>query len=212
MSTTVKIYNQKAEVIGEQELSSSIFNTKMNEGLVHQAAVAQMANKRQVLAHTKGRAEVRGGGKKPWKQKGTGRARAGSSRSPIWVGGGVTIGPTKDRNFKKDISKKMKQKALFCVLTDKAHNGLIILDKFDKDLKKKKKRSFLLIDQIADDKIKKSINNLEGVELINTENINIIDLLKYKNLILTVNSIKILEDRYNKEVKEVKKVKKIKTA
>lgn len=101
MSIEVKIYNQKAEAVGEMKLAEKIFGVKENTALVHQVAVAQMGNERQVLAHTKGRAEVRGGGKKPWKQKGTGRARAGSSRSPIWIGGGITFGPTKDRNFKK---------------------------------------------------------------------------------------------------------------
>ncbi|OGF26481.1 50S ribosomal protein L4, partial [Candidatus Falkowbacteria bacterium RIFOXYA2_FULL_47_9] len=97
----LSIYNIKAEVVGEQELNPRVFDVAVNESLVHQAAVTQQANERQVLAHTKDRGAVRGGGKKPWRQKGTGRARAGSSRSPLWRGGGVTFGPTKDRNFSK---------------------------------------------------------------------------------------------------------------
>ena len=104
-----EIYNQKGEKVGDLKLSDKIFDVKVNESLVHQAAVTQMGNERQVLAHTKQRAEVRGGGKKPWKQKGTGRARAGSTRSPIWIGGGVTFGPTKNRNFSKNINKKRSE-------------------------------------------------------------------------------------------------------
>ncbi|MCK4554466.1 50S ribosomal protein L4, partial [Candidatus Parcubacteria bacterium] len=118
MSISVKIYNQKAEAVGDIKLSDKVFGVKANEPLVHQAMVAQMSNERQVLAHTKDRSEVRGGGRKPWKQKGTGRARAGSIRSPIWKGGGVTFGPRKDRNFSKNINKKMKQNAMLMVLSD----------------------------------------------------------------------------------------------
>ena len=100
-----ELYNQNAEVIGEAELPDRIFGVKMNPDLVHQVLVAQMANSRQVIAHTKGRGEVRGGGKKPWRQKGTGRARHASIRSPIWKGGGVAFGPTKERNFEKKRNK-----------------------------------------------------------------------------------------------------------
>ncbi|MFA5420997.1 MAG: 50S ribosomal protein L4, partial [Patescibacteria group bacterium] len=106
MSVKINVYNQEAKVVGEVKLSDKVFALEANSDLIHQALVAQMSNERQVLAHTKTKAEVRGGGKKPWKQKGTGRARAGSSRSPIWVGGGVTFGPRKDRNFTKKINKK----------------------------------------------------------------------------------------------------------
>jgi len=217
MSIKVKVYNQKAESIGELELSPEIFGVEVNETLVHQAVVTQMANQRQVLAHTKDRSEVRGGGRKPWRQKGTGRARAGSIRSPLWIGGGVTFGPTKERNFKKKINKKMKRKAIFMALSDKvSNNNLIIVDKIElkeiktktfnelleklekKVLKKedKEKRSILIINGDKDEKIKCSGRNLSGVEIINPENINIIDLLKYKNLLITKSTIKLLEDKY----------------
>ncbi len=217
MSIKVKVYNQKAESIGELELSPEIFGVEVNEALVHQAVVTQMANQRQVLAHTKDRSEVRGGGRKPWRQKGTGRARAGSIRSPLWIGGGVTFGPTKERNFKKKINKKMKRKAIFMVLSDKvSNNNLIVVDKIElkefktkifneileklekKVLKKedKEKRSILIINENKDEKIKYSGRNLSGVEIINQENINIIDLLKYKNLLITKATIKLLEDKY----------------
>ena len=228
------IYNQKGEQVGEIELSDKIFGVKANEALVHQAVTAQMANERQVLAHTKDRSEVRGGGKKPWRQKGTGRARAGSSRSPIWIGGGVTFGPTKDRNFSQKINKKMKAKAIFMALSDKVADGnLTVLDKLEMlefktkefnavlsslekitgkkqeakkvdDIKENKKnkinkkirRSVLLVNDIKDEKVKYSARNLAGVKLINLENINIVDLLKYKDLVLTVEAVKKLEARY----------------
>ncbi len=236
----VNIYNQQAEIVGETELDPKIFNMKANPALVHQAVVTQMANMRQVLAHTKGRGEVRGGGRKPWRQKGTGRARHGSIRSPIWRGGGVTFGPTKERNFKKDINKKMKQKAMLMVLSDKvANDNLVILDKltldeyktkkFDdiistlekgvlkirqpdsqiagqpgekktdkkkKEAKKKNKRSILIINSANDERVTKSARNLPGIRLINSDNINILDLLKYRNLILTKNVVEKLEQRY----------------
>src|SRR3989339_1398686 len=132
MAIKINIYNQKAENVGQMEISNKVLNVEINEGLVHQAMVAQMANERQVLAHTKDRSEVSGGGKKPWRQKGTGRARSGSSRSPIWKGGGVTFGPTKDRNFKKDINRKMKQKALTMVLSGKVKDeNFVVLEKFE---------------------------------------------------------------------------------
>ena len=132
MSLKIKVYNQAAEPVKDLELSANIFNVEASHELLHQAMVAQMANSRQVLAHTKDRSEVSGGGKKPWKQKGTGRARAGSSRSPIWIGGGVTFGPTKDRNFKKKINQKMKQKAIFMVLSDRVkNNALVVLDSLE---------------------------------------------------------------------------------
>ena len=105
------IYNAKGESIGTQDLNPGVFNVAFNDAVVQQVVVAQQANARQVLAHTKGRGEVRGGGKKPWKQKGTGRARHGSTRSPIWVGGGITFGPTKERNFTLKVNKKMRQQA-----------------------------------------------------------------------------------------------------
>jgi len=228
MSVKSNIYNQKGEVKNEIKLSKDIFEIETNPDLVHQVAVAQMGNERQVLAHTKGRAEVRGGGKKPWKQKGTGRARAGSTRSPIWIGGGVTFGPTKDRNFSKKVNKKMKRKAMFMVLTEKlTSKNLLILEKLDiaeyktkvianiftvleekvlpvkfieseegKKAEKKAKRSILFINAASDDKTRKSSANLAGVKNINLNNINILDLLKFRNVIITDEAILKLEDIY----------------
>ena len=214
MSVKIKVYNQKAEGVGELELSSKIFGVKTNSDLIHQAIVTQMANEREVLAHVKTRAEVRGGGKKPWKQKGTGRARAGSSRSPLWIGGGVIFGPRKDRNFSKKLNKKMKQKALLMSISDKiANDVVVVLDKFElaeiktkafnniisaveKNVLKTNRRSMLLINDAKDDVVIRSGRNLKGLEIINIDNINILDVLKYKNLLLTESVIKKLEERY----------------
>jgi large subunit ribosomal protein L4 len=216
MSLKIKVYNQAAEAVKDLELSAKIFGVKPNNELLHQAMVAQMAAQRQVLAHTKDRSEVRGGGKKPWKQKGTGRARVGSSRSPLWVGGGVTFGPTKDRNFKVKINQKMKQKAIFMALSDKVTEGtLVILDNLEfkeyktkqfntmlsaleKKVLKNERRNILVVSETKNEKAKYSGRNLAGVKMINLENINLIDLLNYKNLLLTANAVKVLTDRYQK--------------
>src|SRR3989344_4069126 len=126
---SAKLYNLEGKVIKDQQLDEKFFGIKVNPSLIKLAVEAQNANSREVIAHAKGRAEVRGGGRKPWKQKGTGRARHGSSRSPIWVGGGVTFGPTKERNFKKDINKKMKRKAVLMALSTKASDKeMIVVD------------------------------------------------------------------------------------
>lgn len=135
----VNLYNQAGEVINQIELPEEVFGLKINQNLLHQAVLAQMGNARQVLAHTKDRSEVRGGGKKPWRQKGTGRARHGSIRSPIWKGGGVTFGPTKNRNFAKSINKKMKRKALFMALSGKAGDQqLLVFDSLNLEKPKTK--------------------------------------------------------------------------
>ncbi len=218
MSIKVKVYNQEAKIVEDLELSDKIFAVKANNDLVHQAMLAQMGNERQVLAHTKDRSEVRGGGRKPWRQKGTGRARAGSSRSPIWIGGGVTFGPRKDRNFSKNINKKMKRKAIFMVLSDRiSSNSFLILDNLDlKEAKtkvfntvleklekevlkrdfKKNKRSVLIINNPKNEKLRRSARNLEGVKIINSNNINILDLLKYQNLILSKEVVLEIQKNY----------------
>ncbi len=212
MSIKVNVYNQKAEAVGDIKLSDKVFGLKTNEALVHQAMVTQMANERQNLAHTKDRSEVRGGGRKPWAQKGTGRARAGSNRSPIWMGGGVTFGPRSERNYKKQINKKMKQKALLMVLSDKvANNSLTVIESFDiKEFKTKtidsllkkindkkdEKRSVLIINDKKDEKTKYSSKNLVGVKYINIDNLNIVDLLAKRGVVISKDSIKIIEKQY----------------
>jgi large subunit ribosomal protein L4 len=216
MSLKIKVYNKSAEPVKELDLTAKVFGVKANSELLHQAMIAQRANERQVLAHTKDRSEVSGGGKKPWKQKGTGRARSGSSRSPIWIGGGVTFGPTKDRNFKVKINQKMKQKAIFMALSDKVNSSVMVvldtmefseyktkefnklLDNLEKKVLNTDRRNILIINEAKDEKTKFSARNLKGVKVINVENLNLIDLLNFKNLLVTENIVSILEKRYVK--------------
>ena len=124
---TTKTYNQQGKEIGSFDLNSDIFGVDVRVDIMHLAVVAQMANSRRNLAKTKGMGEVSGGGKKPWKQKGTGRARHGSSRSPLWRGGGVTFGPDGNRNFSKGINKKVRRQAIFMGLADKFNDEKLIL-------------------------------------------------------------------------------------
>ena len=121
------VYNTKGEKVKEIDLNPKVFDLKISPELVQQAVVTQQANRRKNLAHTKDKGEVRGGGRKPWRQKGTGRARHGSIRSPLWRGGGITFGPTKDQNFSLKMNKKAKRKAILMVLSDKASRQKIVL-------------------------------------------------------------------------------------
>jgi len=214
MSTKISVVDQQGKALKEKNLSPKVFAVEPNTALIHQAMVAQMGNERQVIAHSKDRSEVKGGGRKPWRQKGTGRARAGSNRSPIWAGGGVTFGPTKDRNFKKDINKKMKKKAFLMLLSDKLkEKAMVVIDKLDfkeyktkqfdeilsnleKNILKSDRRNILVIDDQKNEKLKYSGRNLEGVKIINLENINTLDLLKHRFLLLTESAIDSLEKKY----------------
>lgn len=214
MSLKVKVYNKSAEAIKDLELKEKIFKVAVNHELLHQVVVSQMANARQVLADTKGRAEVSGGGKKPWKQKGTGRARVGSSRSPIWRGGGVTFGPSSERNFKKKINQKSKQKAMFMVLSERLLEGSLVIvdDLSSKEYKTKdfnnlisaieekvlktKRRDILVINGAKDQKTFCSAKNLENVKIINPENISALELLNHKYLLIDENTVNLLEKIY----------------
>src|SRR3990167_8085166 len=200
------LYNQKAENIGEVDLPDKIFGLKMNDDLVHQIVTPQMSNKRQVIAHAKGRGEVRGGGKKPWKQKGTGRARHASIRSPIWKGGGVTFGPTKEINFKKKINKKMARKALVVALSEKAKsNSIIVVDSIELKAPKTKEvagilklfqdklgrsGSFLIVTPSTDRNLYRAVNNIKKVRVTESRNLNVLETLSYKNLMILKDSIK----------------------
>lgn len=207
------IYNKNAENIGKVELPDNVFNLKINSDLLHQVVTSQMSNRRQVIAHAKGRGEVRGGGKKPWRQKGTGRARHGSIRSPIWKGGGATFGPTKERNFKKKINSKMARKAMFIALSSKVNdNQLSILDNMRLDkIKTKEIASMykkvmrgktgktLFVTPISDPKILLSARNLQGITTVEARNLNALDILSHKNLLLLKDSIKVLSEMANKK-------------
>lgn len=213
------LYNQAGEVVSQFDLPEKIFGMEMNMDLVQQALVAQMANSREVIAHTKGRGEVRGGGKKPWRQKGTGRARHASIRSPIWKGGGVAFGPTKDRNFEKKINKKMKRKALFMVLSSKvSDNEMMLLDGIKlntpktkeavgliKNLSTKlngyrdtkiKKDSILFVTPAKDGAVLQAVRNLPYVEVLEAKNLNVRDILNKKYLVLLKDAVSVIEQTY----------------
>jgi len=211
----VAVYNMQGKEVEQIEVPVSMFAVALKPDLVKQVIVAIQANQRQVYAHTKDRSEVRGGGKKPWKQKGTGRARHGSSRSPIWIGGGVTFGPRNDRNFSKKVNKKVRRLAIKMMLSDKIkHNGLLIVDNMElPEIKTKKMveflqamplngKSTLLLLPVMDEKIIKSISNLQRVDVSLATDINAADLAYYDNIILSKVALNNLIDRFeNKEAK-----------
>ena len=210
------VYNQKGEEVGKIELPAKIFDLELNKDLVHQVVVAQMANARKVIAHTKDRSERRGGGRKPWRQKGTGRARHGSIRSPIWRGGGISFGPTKERVFTKKVNKKMKQKALFIALSSKVRdNEMILLDKLEiketktkvmqvilnnlrKKLKKDLDKSVLIVLPKTDVDIIRTSNNIPKTKIIRADSLNVLDVLNYKYFLMLQDSIDIIKKTYTK--------------
>jgi len=204
------VHNLKGEKVKDIELSENIFGVKRNDALLHQVFVSQYANRRQVLAHTKDRAERAGSGIKPWRQKGTGRARVGSVRTPVWRKGGIVFGPTKDRNFKKDVPKKMGRKALAVALSGKASDKELFLLE---NLPMKEVKTKLMSDAMKNLRIKGSVligfsekergakrttRNLPRVTNIDAKNLNVFDVLNSKNLVLSEESIKILENKYSK--------------
>lgn len=215
----VNLYNQSAEVIGDVDLPDNVFGVVMNFELVKQVLDAQAANSRNVIAHAKDRGEVRGGGRKPWKQKGTGRARHASIRSPIWKGGGVAFGPTKERNFEKKINKKMKRRALFMALSSKAKDHeLMVLNSLSFESPKtkiaaetikrlsaklngyrtgkKKSDSILMIMPGQDKNVLQAANNLPFVEVLSAKNLNIKDVLAKKYTILLKDAVPVIESMF----------------
>jgi large subunit ribosomal protein L4 len=212
----VNTYNQKGEKIGQTKLPKEIFEKDFKPDLIHQVVVSMQSNKRQGTAHTKNKGEVRGGGRKPWRQKGTGRARHGSSRSPIWKGGGVTFGPRNERNYKKVIPKNMRRAALFSVLSAKAKDDeILIIDKIEikepktkivynllsnllEKIKKEAIKSSLVVVSKKDENLLKAIKNIPGIELIEARNLNILDILSFKYLILSEESIKTIKNTFIK--------------
>lgn len=202
-----KIYNQKGQESGKITLPESVFGLKKNNSLVHQVAVSMQSNKRAGTAHTKNRGDVAGGGKKPWQQKGTGRARHGSIRSPIWKGGGVTHGPRKDKDYGKKINKKMRAKALYAVLSAKFRDGEIFfvdnlvlsepkarvakeailnLAKIPgaKGLANKKKNAAYFVAPSLDKVSARGFQNFGHVSFSDIHNLNVLDALKYKYLFI----------------------------
>lgn len=204
---------QKADVlditgkkVSQIELADAVFGVEVNETVVHQVLVNFLANQRQGTQSTKTRAEVRGGGIKPWRQKGTGRARQGSIRAPQWIKGGIALGP-KPRDYRYKLPKKVKQLAIKSVLTSKLSEGkLVIVDSMKlEEIKTKKmvevlnnldaKKSLVVLNE-KNLNVQASARNIEGVKAITVNTINIFDLLKYEKLVLEVNAVKTLEEVY----------------
>ena len=203
----IDVYSIEGKKVQEIELKDEIFGIVPNEAVVHSVLVNFLANQRQGTQNTKTRSEVRGGGRKPWRQKGTGRARQGSIRAPQWIKGGIALGP-KPRSYYYTVNKKERQLAVKSVLSSKVlENELVVVDSLDmKEIKTKEmvkvlnnlkvegKTLMLLADK--NENVQKSARNIEGVKTTLVNTINVYDLLKYKNLVITLDTVKKLEEVY----------------
>jgi len=216
VSLELPVFDQEGKEVEKIKLPEQIFGLKVNSDLVKQAYEAQISQARIPYAHTKNRGEVRGGGKKPWRQKGTGRARHGSIRSPIWRGGGVTFGPRKERNFTKDINKKMRRAAILMVLSGKAaDNEIVILDNLKieqpktklmagivKSLKSKVKNDIdkggLVVMAQKDLNIIRATKNIPEFMTIGAQSLNIADLLNHRYLIMPKAAVEIIKNTFLK--------------
>lgn len=209
--TKVSVYNWEGKETGAVELAPEIFDIKVKVGLLHEVARSMTANERQVLAHTKTKGEVSGGGRKPWKQKGTGRARAGSIRSPLWRGGGVIFGPRKNRNFKVKINKKIKRLAFLMALSEKVKNGgLLLLENFNletpktklvsgllKKLPIKSKRVLIVFPKRQETKnMSLAARNITDVEQADLGSLNLLDLLKNSTILTVKDSVDYWQKTY----------------
>ena len=203
----VDVYDIKGKKVSDIELADAVFGIEPNENIVHAVLVNYLANQRQGTQSTKTRAEVRGGGKKPWRQKGTGRARQGSIRAPQWIKGGIALGP-KPRSYKYTVNKKERRLAIKSLLSSKViEKELTVVDKLElKEIKTKSmvnalsalkvEGKTLIIVPETNKNVLMSARNIEGVKTITANNINVFDLLKYTNLILPVDTVKKLEEVY----------------
>jgi len=201
----LSVHNIKGENVGEVSLKDNIFNTKINKYLVHQAVKRYLANRRRGTASTKNRSEVRGGGAKPWRQKGTGRARAGTNSSPIWVGGGIVFGPT-PRDYSFSLPRKMKVAALKSVLSDKLKNKeIIIVDNLLLEENKTNKlveilknlqafKKPLIIIEKEDNGIVQAARNIKGTQILSVSKINTYDLINHEKIIITKKALKRIEE------------------
>lgn len=203
----VDVYNIEGKKVSDIQLEDSIFGMEPNEKVVHSVLVNYLANQRQGTQSTKTRAEVRGGGRKPWRQKGTGRARQGSIRAPQWVKGGIALGP-KPRSYKYKVNKKERVLAIKSVLSSKVlESNLVVVDKMDlKEMKTKNMVKALQSLKVAEktlillpeknENIQKSARNIKGVKTTLVNTINVYDLLKYSKLVITLDAVKKLEEVY----------------
>ena len=201
----VSVYNTDGKEVGTIELNDAVFGVELNEHLVHLAVVAQLANKRQGTQKAKTRSEVSGGGRKPWRQKGTGRARSGSTRSPLWVGGGTVFGP-QPRSYAFRMPKKQRRLAIKCALSDKVASGdFIVLDDLQFDAPKTKSvvkmlgdfgvdAKSLIITLDENENVELSSRNIPGVKAINTMGLNVYDILNHTKLFITKAAIEKIEE------------------
>jgi large subunit ribosomal protein L4 len=212
------VYNLNNEVVGTVDLPDTVFGVRYNAALVKQVIDAQLANRRSPWAHTKTRGEVSGGGKKPWRQKGTGRARHGSTRSPIWVGGGVAHGPRNDRDYSQKVNKKMKQAALFAAISRKAKDGEVKV--FDSlaleaaktkpfaaslqmilNMSKRAKRYDVLLVAAnagaANKNLFRASSNLQKAKALDAASLNVYDIVNHKNLFLDKEAVETIAKHYS---------------
>ena len=200
------LFNIEAKQVGEIQLNDNIFAAEVNADAMHQVVVALLANKRQGTQSAKTRAEVRGGGIKPWRQKGTGRARQGSIRAPQWIKGGVVFAP-KPRDYRMSIPKSMKRVAMVSALTSKVQNNeMVVLESLDFEAPKTKQvvemlkafeaKKTLIITAESNENVYKSARNIEGVAVLPVNNINVYDLLKYPTVMVTKDAVTKIEEVY----------------
>ena len=204
-SVSVKVLNMAGEVVSKMNLNAEVFGIEPHQQAMYDAVQVEQANQRQATAKTKVRHEVSGGGKKPWRQKGTGRARAGSSRSPIWVGGGTVFGPVGNQNFKISQNKKEHKLALKSALSLKTKDGLVVVDEIKFDEKKTKNfvafldaikvgsKALVVVDAITEE-IFASARNVGYAKVVTSDNISVVDLLNVDNLVMSKASIKEVEE------------------
>jgi large subunit ribosomal protein L4 len=203
----LNLYNMNGEVIGDIELSENVFGAEINKNVLHLAVVNQLANKRQGTQSTKTRSEVRGGGRKPWRQKGTGRARHGSIRSPLWIKGGVALGP-KPRSYRYTLPKKVRRIAMKSALSSKvAENNMLVLESLNFDTIKTKQMvsvldklnigsTALVVLDTKDENIEKSARNIQGIKTTLVNTLNVYDILKYDKFIATKDAVSKIEEVY----------------
>ncbi|MBD9158744.1 MAG: 50S ribosomal protein L4 [Clostridiales bacterium] len=203
----VDVYDLNGKKVSDIELAENVFGIEPNEAIVHSVLKNYLANQRQGTQSTKTRSEVSGGGRKPWRQKGTGRARQGSTRAPQWIKGGIALGP-KPRSYRYTVNKKERRLAIKSVLSSKVlEKELTVLDKIElKEIKTKSmvkaltalklEGKTLIVLPENDKNVVMSARNIEGVKTISANNINVFDLLKYNNLVLPVDTVKKLEEVY----------------
>ncbi|PIV38466.1 MAG: 50S ribosomal protein L4 [Candidatus Portnoybacteria bacterium CG02_land_8_20_14_3_00_45_8] len=214
VSLDMAVYGQDGKEVGKVNLPAEIFGLKLKPEVVRQAVQAQLANTRQTTAHAKDRSEVRGGGKRPWRQKGTGRARHASIRSPLWVGGGVTFGPRKEKNFARKINKKMKRQALLMVLSGKAKDKEIVLlddlklaeaktktmaeiiKQVAKGAKQNLQRGTLVVSPQNDQAVVRAARNIPKINTIGAQSLNIMDLMSVKYLLMPKAAIEVIKQIY----------------